>query len=61
MGSNSTEKPTGLAESPRASQMQVEPGLGAPDFTPEQWKWLKARASRFERAYVPTGSLFPGI
>ena len=32
-----------------------------PDFTAEQWAWLQAQTRDFERDYVPTHSLLPGI
>ena len=32
-----------------------------PDFTPEQWEWLKEQSSRFEKDYVPTRSLIPEL
>jgi hypothetical protein len=31
------------------------------DFTPEQWKWLRERSHRFEKDYVPSRSLIPGL
>jgi hypothetical protein len=32
-----------------------------PDFTPEQWEWLKEQSHRFEKDYVPNRSLIPGL
>ena len=32
-----------------------------PDFTPEQWEWLKEQSRPFEKDYVPTRSLIPGL
>ena len=33
----------------------------APDFTPEQWKWLKERTLEFEKDYRPTRTLIEGL
>lgn len=32
-----------------------------PDFTPEQWEWLKEQSHQFEKDYVPTRSLIPEL
>lgn len=32
-----------------------------PDLTPEEWGWLKAQTSEFEKGYVPTRTLVPGV
>jgi hypothetical protein len=32
-----------------------------PDFTPEQWEWLKERTAELEKGYAPTRSLIPGL
>lgn len=32
-----------------------------PDFTPEEWEWLKEQARGYEEGYLPTRSLIPGL
>lgn len=32
-----------------------------PDFTPEEWEWLKEQTRGYEEGYVPTRSLIPGL
>ncbi|TWI13520.1 hypothetical protein IP93_00682 [Lysobacter ruishenii] len=32
-----------------------------PEFTPEQWAWIKAESARYERGYKPTSSLIEGL
>ena len=34
---------------------------GVPDFTQEQWKWLKEQSAEREKGYLPTRSLVPGL
>ena len=36
-------------------------GAGAPDFTPAQWRWLKARTREFEKDYRATHTLIAGL
>jgi hypothetical protein len=56
-------------ETPKNAQVAVgqhdqaggEPTGAAPDFTPEQWTWLKARTREFEKNYRPTRSLIEGL
>jgi hypothetical protein len=48
-------------ESPSESQARTDPMSAIPDFTPEQWEWLKEESRRFENDYVPTRSLIPGL
>ena len=42
-------------------QARSEPTADAPDFTPEQWMWLKARTREFEKDYRPTRTLIEGL
>jgi hypothetical protein len=42
-------------------QARSEPTADAPDFTPEQWKWLKERTLEFEKDYRPTRTLIEGL
>ena len=42
-------------------QAPTESGAGAPDFTPAQWQWLKARTREFEKDYRPTRTLIEGL
>ena len=32
-----------------------------PEFTPRQWRWLRQQSHRFQKDYVPTRSLIPGL
>lgn len=32
-----------------------------PDFTEEQWEWLKEQSAAREKGYLPTRSLIPGL
>lgn len=32
-----------------------------PEFTPEQWAWIKAESRRYEPGYSPTSSLIEGL
>lgn len=43
------------------SQARTEALADAPDFTPEQWKWLKERTLDFEKDYRPTRTLIEGL
>ena len=38
-----------------------DPRSDAADFTPAQWKWLKARTAEFEKDYRPTRWLIEGL
>lgn len=42
-------------------QLHVDSMFDIPDFTPEEWKWLKERSAELEEDYVPTRSLIPGL
>ena len=43
------------------SQGRGEALAEAPDFTPEQWAWLKERTLEFEKDYRPTRTLIEGL
>ena len=32
-----------------------------PEFTPEQWALIKAKAARYEQGFKPTSTLFDGL
>ena len=32
-----------------------------PDFTPEEWEWLKEQTKGYEEGYLPTRSFIPGL
>jgi|GEM_PF-2684317 len=65
MGNRRFDRPTSrdsaVAEPLDANRLHSEAMLGIPDFTPEQWAWLKDQTRHLEEDYVPTRSLFPGI
>lgn len=51
---------------PVLSGMLVDPKLielmkDIPEFTPEQWALIKAKAARYEQGFKPTSSLFDGL
>ena len=41
-------------------QSRVEFDSDIPDFTAEQWNWLKERAMEYEKGYLPTRTLIKG-
>ena len=43
------------------SQARIEALTDAPDFTPEQWKWLRERTLELEKDYRPTRTLIEGL
>lgn len=45
------------AESPS----DTESNSDIPDFTPEQWEWVKEETRPLEKDYVPTRTLIPGL
>jgi hypothetical protein len=49
------------AEPLNTGQSGTEDIFDVPDFTPEQWEWLKAKTREYEKDFVPTRSLFPGL
>lgn len=42
-------------------QSRVEFDSDIPDFTAEQWSWLKERAMEYEEGYLPTRTLIKGM
>ena len=64
--STSSDKYTSNLETPVSSGTLVDPEQVAlmkdiPEFTPEQWAWIKAESARYERGYKPTSSLIEGL
>lgn len=60
------DKHTSNPETPVSSGTLVDPLQVAlmkdiPEFTPEQWAWIKAESARYERGYKPTSSLIEGL
>lgn len=44
-----------------ASRPDTDSMSDIPDFTPEEWEWLKEQTRGFEVGYRPTRSLIPGL
>ena len=42
-------------------QSHADSMFDIPDFTPEEWEWLKEQSAELEKGYVPTRSLIPGV
>lgn len=62
MGKKSDRK-NGVADDvpPNVSLADTDSASYVPDFTPSQWQWLKDQSRQFEKDYVPTRSLIPGL
>jgi hypothetical protein len=56
----SKNHPTG-AERLNTTQSHTIAMADIPDFTPEQWEWLREQSRKLEKDYVPTRSLIPGL
>lgn len=54
---------TGVAEAERLNidQAHADSMSDIPDFTQEQWEWLKKQSAEREKGYLPTRSLIPGL
>lgn len=48
-----------LPASPKQAVMEGMSDI--PDFTPEEWEWLKEQTREYEKGYLPTRSLIPGL
>lgn len=48
-------------EQPNARQPHADSMSDIPDFTPEEWEWLKEQSAEVGKGYVPTRSLIPGL
>ena len=44
---------------PSARRPDTDSMSDIPDFTPEEWDWLKEQTRGYEEGYVPTRSLIP--
>lgn len=49
------------AEQLNTRQPHADSMSDIPDFTPEEWEWLKEQSVELENGYVPTRSLIPGL
>lgn len=49
------------AEQLNTKQPHADSILDIPDFTSEEWEWLKEQTAELEKGYVPTRSLIPGL
>jgi len=49
------------AEQLNAKQPPADSTSDIPDFTPEEWEWLKEQTAELEKGYIPTRSLIPGL
>ncbi len=64
MGKKVLDRSTGDvagAVPPSATPSDIDSMADIPDFTPEEWEWLKDQTRGNEEGYVPTRSLIPGI
>lgn len=54
---------TDVAEAEQLNIKQSHAGSMSdiPDFTQEQWEWLKEQSAEREKDYLPTRSLIPGL
>lgn len=61
-----SEKHTSNLDTPVSSGTLVDPKQIAlmkdiPEFTPEQWAWIKAESACYEQGYKSTSSLIQGL
>lgn len=45
----------------KTKQLHADSMLDIPEFTPEQWEWLKEQTAELEKGYVPTRSIIPEL
>lgn len=61
-----SEKRTRNLNTPVSSGTLADPDQIAlmkdiPEFTPEQWAWIKAESARYEQGYQSTSTLIEGL
>jgi hypothetical protein len=59
--SNQSKTVVAIARSLEPVRPDMNWKFEVPDFTPEQWAWLKDQSRQFEKDYVPTRSLIAGL